>query len=95
MLDHDMVVTTSWEYFKKVGRIDFDDDKDFTPEESKEIEAIQRILCIKIAIYLTRRTSGCDGYVVDTLRGMCRELIEKYELDFTRKFEDFNKDIDW
>lgn len=86
MLDQELEVTIANEYFDNAG-ID---------EPSDEmLDAIQSILCLEVAYYLARRTSGCDGFIIDTMWALRRRLINEYEFNYSIKFEDFNSEIDF
>jgi len=93
MLTNDMPVTTSFHYLK--NRDNISDDVEFTEQELNEYDDIQNILSIEVAIYLTRRTSGCCGSIIDNLRSQRRDLINKYEKNWGKKFIDHNEDVDF
>jgi len=93
MLTDCLPVTTAFQYL--VNRDDISEDKDYTDEETKEYDDIQDILSIDVAIYLTRRTSGCCGSIIDNLRSQSRKLINKYEKDYGVKFIDYNSEVDF
>jgi hypothetical protein len=97
MLSDHLVVITSSDYFQREGSFgDFDwDDGSYTKEQEAESEAIQNILSIEVAIYLTRRTSGMCGSVVDNLRSICSDFINEYQEKFKKQFVDFNKEVDF
>ena len=86
MLDQSMEVTIANEYFENANIC----------EPSDEMyDAIQNILCLEVAYYLTRRTSGCDGFIIDTMWALRRRLINEYEFEFNNEYLDFNKHIDY
>jgi hypothetical protein len=97
MLSDHMVVTTSYEYFQKEGSFgDFDwDDGTLSDDQESECEAIQNILSADIAIFLTRRTSGMCGSVVDNLRSIYNNFVNEYQEKFNKKYIDFNKEVDY
>lgn len=86
MLDQSMEVTIANEYFENAG----------ISEPSEDMyDAIQNILCLEVSYYLARRTSGCDGYIIDTMRSLRRRLINEYEFNYNNEYLDFNKHIDF
>lgn len=97
MLCYNMVVTTSSEYFQREGSFgDFDfNDGTYTPEQEAESEAIQNILSTDIAIYLTRRTSGICGSVVDNLRSIYNNFVNEYQEKFNKTYIDYNSQVDY
>lgn len=97
MLSDHLVVITSSDYFQREGSFgDFDWNEDtLTDQQEAECEAIQNILSTDVAIYLTRRTSGMCGSVVDNLRSICNNFINEYQEKFNKKYIDFNKEVDY
>lgn len=93
MLTDLLPVTTSYKYL--VSRDGISDDVDFTDEQENEMEALQNILSMEVAIYLTRRTSGCCGSIIDNLRSLRRDFISKYEAEYKISFIDYNSEVDF
>lgn len=63
--------------------------------EEAEYDHIQNILSTEVSIYLTRRTSGCCGSIIDNLRGLRRQFIYEYEQKFKKQFIDYNSEVDF
>lgn len=93
MLTDCLPVSTSFKYL--VNRDNIPGDIDFTDEQYEEDQHIQNILSMEVAIYLTRRTSGCCGTIIDNLRSIRNEFIKTYEDKWKRTFLDYNSDVDF
>lgn len=86
-------VTTAYEYLQKRDNIPAD--KELTEIEQKEYDAIQNVLSMEVAIFLTRRTSGCCGSIIDNIRQIRSNCIAEYENEYGISFIDYNSDVDF
>jgi len=94
MLNESLNVSTSYDYLKKMNGF-FDDEKEPSDIEHKEMEAIQNILSMDVAIYITRRTSGLCGSVIDNLRNLRVFFINQYNAEYKKHYVDYNCDVDF
>lgn len=94
MLDACLTVTTSHDYFMRTD-INFNPDKEPTDEQYAEQMAIQDILSMDVSIYLTRRTAGLCGSVIDNLRANRQMFISAYQKKYAKSYIDYNADIDF
>lgn len=88
-----LIVTTAYEYLQK--RDNMPTDKELTEIEQKEYDAIQNILSMEVAIFLTRRTSGCCGSIIDNIRQIRRNFIAEYQKEYGISFIDYNSYVDF
>lgn len=93
MLTDVITISTAFEYLKT--RDNISEDADYTDEQEKEYDYLQNILSIEVSIYLTRRTSGCCGSIIDNLRTLRIYFILKYEKKFNKPFIDYNSEVDF
>jgi hypothetical protein len=94
MLSDCLPVATAFEYMAKRGD-DIDDETELTALQQREYNMLQNILSMDVSIYLTRRTSGLCGSVIDDLRDMRRVFISKYNSCYDRKYINYNEDVDF
>lgn len=91
-VDENINVFVASQYFENMG---FDTESEEFNTEEHGYEDIQKILSVEVAYYLTRRVSGSDQYISDTLWELRRELITEYENRFDREFVDYNEGIEF
>jgi hypothetical protein len=75
-------VSTSEEYFLQTEReIDWEEENSFKIQ-LKQAQGLQEILATEVSIFMLRRATGFCGSLVDTMAGVRRKLIKKYENDY-------------
>lgn len=90
-INREMIVTDVTKYYDKLG-INYDDDAIY---DSPEFNMIERIINFQVAGYLLRRLPGGSNGVAEWFIKESALLINEFELQFSKPFEDFNTDIDW
>jgi len=80
-------VITCNDYFSQVGRKIYWNENDKSKVQVKQADEINKILATEVSIHLLRDATGICGSLIDTMVGIRRELIKKYETNYETYIE--------
>jgi hypothetical protein len=88
------LVEFSHDYFIALGKVSDDAELYSKIESDKQLAAevnmVDKILALQVAIYSCRRTTGIDGSTIDHLLEVLSDLKSRYATDFSKEFRDLN-----
>lgn len=95
----DNIISTVMDYFARLGisedSIDLEDTSSPDLISIGEYQAIGQIISLQVSFWCLRRITHCCESNTDYLMEIINEKIADYEIEYSKEFQNFNKELIW
>ena len=95
----DNIVSTSRQYFEKLGftedKIDWDETGNPELISMKEYDMVEEIIALQVSFWCLRRLRNSCQSISDSLHSIIKRKIREYSETFNKEFNNFNAENIW